>query len=172
MRAQGSRLRLEFLNMSLQSSQTLSSLGKADRDMGLEDAALRCFHLALRGCRSALFLLAAVPHLDEDSESIRGRLESLDTELHSLVAGKIEAIAQPAVVATGPEPAPLEELTQREVQVLRLIADGYSTKQVGAKLGITFKTAACHRDRIMHKLGAPNAAMLVRLAIRLRIVSA
>jgi len=53
-------------------------------------------------------------------------------------------------------------LTAREHQVLSLIIDGYSTKQIAAELGISFKTAACHRDHIMAKSGAANVADLVR----------
>ena len=53
-------------------------------------------------------------------------------------------------------------LTTREHEVLSLIIDGYSTKQIAAKLGIAFKTAACHRGHIMAKSGASNTADLVR----------
>lgn len=59
-----------------------------------------------------------------------------------------------------------ETLTERERQVLRLIASGKSTKQLAAELGITFKTAACHRYRLLGKVGACNTAELVSLAIR------
>jgi DNA-binding CsgD family transcriptional regulator len=60
----------------------------------------------------------------------------------------------------------MEVLTQREHEVLGLIIEGHSTKQIAANLGIAFKTAACHRYRIMGKVGALNAADLVRRSIR------
>ena len=60
----------------------------------------------------------------------------------------------------------VEHLTAREIEVLRLVADGCSTKEIAVHLKITFKTAACHRGRIMSKLGVHNGAMLVRHAIR------
>jgi DNA-binding NarL/FixJ family response regulator len=57
-------------------------------------------------------------------------------------------------------------LTRREIEVLREIAMGNSTKQVAWKLGITFRTAACHRCHLMEKLGIHDIANLVRYAIR------
>jgi DNA-binding CsgD family transcriptional regulator len=59
-----------------------------------------------------------------------------------------------------------EKLTPREVAVLKLIASGFSTKQIARSLEITFKTAACHRSRIVAKLGIHGVANLTRYAIR------
>ncbi len=57
-------------------------------------------------------------------------------------------------------------LTKREVEVLHLMADGLTTKAIGARLGVTFKTAACHRGRILQKLGVDSTVTAVRWAIR------
>jgi DNA-binding CsgD family transcriptional regulator len=59
-----------------------------------------------------------------------------------------------------------ESLTRREEDVLKLIAAGFSTKQIARSLGITFKTAACHRGRIIAKLNIHGVANLTRYAIR------
>ena len=59
----------------------------------------------------------------------------------------------------------IERLTSRETEVLRLVADGCTTKEIASRLGISFKTAACHRYRIMSKLDVSNGALLVRRAI-------
>ena len=59
-----------------------------------------------------------------------------------------------------------DPLTSRERQVLQLITEGKSTKEVAALLGITTKTAESHRTRIMHKLDIHETASLVRYAIR------
>lgn len=56
-------------------------------------------------------------------------------------------------------------LTAREMEVLKVIAEGQSTKELAHNLGITFKTAACHRNRILSKFGAHNTAEVVRRAI-------
>ncbi|HTT60402.1 MAG TPA: LuxR C-terminal-related transcriptional regulator [Bryobacteraceae bacterium] len=74
-----------------------------------------------------------------------------------------------------PEPCrntAISPLTAREVQVLALVADGHSTKEIAALLGISYKTADSHRSRIMEKLGVHETASLVRYAIRQGIVRA
>ena len=64
----------------------------------------------------------------------------------------------------------LDPLTPREVTLLRLVAEGKSTKEIATELGISFKTAVCHRSRILQKLGVHETASLVRLAIRAGLV--
>ena len=61
-------------------------------------------------------------------------------------------------------------LTLRERQVLQLIAEGKSTKDVASLLGISVKTAESHRTRLMRKLGIHETASLVRYAVRQGIV--
>ena len=63
-------------------------------------------------------------------------------------------------------------LTKREIDVLKCIAEGESTKQMAHTLGITFKTACCHRQRVMEKLSIHDTARLVRYAIRTGLVQA
>jgi len=63
-------------------------------------------------------------------------------------------------------------LTERERQVLVLIADGKSTKEAAATLGISYKTADSHRSRILEKLGVHETASMVRYAIRAGLVEA
>jgi DNA-binding CsgD family transcriptional regulator len=60
----------------------------------------------------------------------------------------------------------IESLTQREQEVLQLIAAGRTTKELASELGISFKTAACHRQRVLNKCGAANTAELVRRAVQ------
>jgi DNA-binding CsgD family transcriptional regulator len=62
------------------------------------------------------------------------------------------------------------DLTIRERQVLILIADGRSSKQIASQLGIAFKTVVSHRTRISMKLDAHNSAELTRSAIRMGLV--
>lgn len=61
-------------------------------------------------------------------------------------------------------------LTDREKQVLILVAEGKSTKEVAAALGISYKTADSHRTKIMDKLDIHETASLVRWAIRHHLV--
>jgi PAS domain S-box-containing protein len=62
-------------------------------------------------------------------------------------------------------------LTERERQVLVLIADGRSTKEAAARLGISYKTADSHRSRILEKLGIHETASMVRYAIRAGLIA-
>jgi two-component system response regulator FixJ len=57
------------------------------------------------------------------------------------------------------------ELTRREQQVAALIAYGASNKEAGRRLGISPRTVELHRAHIMEKLGARNAADLVRIVL-------
>jgi two-component system, NarL family, response regulator NreC len=61
---------------------------------------------------------------------------------------------------------PSDPLSVRERQVLQLIAEGKSTKDVASLLGISVKTAESHRTRLMQKLDIHETATLVRYAIR------
>lgn len=68
----------------------------------------------------------------------------------------------PAIPATG---AGAGQLTPRERDVLAQIAAGASNKEAGRNLGISPRTVEVHRARIMEKLGARNAADLVRIVL-------
>jgi DNA-binding NarL/FixJ family response regulator len=61
-------------------------------------------------------------------------------------------------------------LTPREREVLQLLAEGRSNKEVGVALNISTKTAETHRARLMSKLGVHSLADVVRYAIRNHIV--
>jgi PAS domain S-box-containing protein len=63
-------------------------------------------------------------------------------------------------------------LTERERQVLVLVAEGSSTKEAAARLGISYKTADSHRSRILEKLGVHETASMVRYAIRAGLIEA
>jgi DNA-binding CsgD family transcriptional regulator len=56
--------------------------------------------------------------------------------------------------------------TLREIEVLKLLASGLSTKQVAISLEVSFKTAVGHRSRLMEKLRTGDVAGLTRYAIR------
>ena len=63
-----------------------------------------------------------------------------------------------------------EHLTTREVEVLKCLVSGDSTKQIAGRLGISFKTAATHRASLMSKMGVHKSASLVREALRFGLV--
>jgi DNA-binding CsgD family transcriptional regulator len=59
----------------------------------------------------------------------------------------------------------IKPLTPRELEVLRLVSDGYSNKEGAIRMNISYRTFECHRARVMKKFGARNTAELVRLAL-------
>jgi DNA-binding NarL/FixJ family response regulator len=62
-------------------------------------------------------------------------------------------------------PAKMEALTAREIEVLELICQGCSTKEIAYRLGIAFKTAGSHRSHLFEKAGVDNAVRLFRWAL-------
>ena len=64
------------------------------------------------------------------------------------------------------EANPLEELSEREREVLALTAEGFSSAEIGRKLFISPKTVDTYRSRLMQKLGLQHRSELVRFALR------
>jgi DNA-binding NarL/FixJ family response regulator len=63
-----------------------------------------------------------------------------------------------------------EELTPRQLDVLRMIAEGYSTKEIARGLNISAKTVETHRALLMQRLNIHDVAGLVRYAIKTGLV--
>jgi len=70
------------------------------------------------------------------------------------------------VVGERLEERPLDRLSSRQLQVLKLIAEGLTTKQIALALNISIKTVETHRARLMERLDIYEVASLVRFAIR------
>jgi DNA-binding NarL/FixJ family response regulator len=78
-------------------------------------------------------------------------------------AAVVEAVRSPQV--------PMEEpLTAREREVLQLVAEGKTTKEIAVLLGVSVKTADAHRTRLMQKLDIHDIAGLTRYAIRQGVI--
>ncbi len=69
------------------------------------------------------------------------------------------------------QPAP-DNLTPRQRQVLQLIAEGHSTKEIAFRLELSVKTVETHRAQLMERLQIHDIAGLVRYAIRSGLISA
>ena len=65
---------------------------------------------------------------------------------------------------------PYEKLTDREKQVLKLIAEGYTHKEIGDMLVISTKTVIAHQTNISEKLGIYIRAGLIKFAIQRGII--
>lgn len=76
-----------------------------------------------------------------------------------------------AALARGGKPKEsLEQLSPRQREILQLIAEGHSTKEIAALLGVSAKTVETHRTELMERLGIHGVAGLVRYAIHVRLV--
>lgn len=67
-------------------------------------------------------------------------------------------------------PARDEQLTERQREILREVANGLSSKEIAARLSISEKTVSNHRTRIMERLGVHDVASLTRYAVSLGLV--
>jgi len=76
-------------------------------------------------------------------------------------------LARSNLARTG-SPAPL---SAREREVLQLVAEGASNKQIAARLGISLKTVEAHKEHIVHKLGVRGTAELIHYAIRSGLIT-
>lgn len=72
----------------------------------------------------------------------------------------------------GTETSPLERLTLRQREILQLIAEGYSTRNIASKLHLSEKTVETHRANLMKTLEIYDIPSLVRFAIRTGIITA
>jgi DNA-binding NarL/FixJ family response regulator len=62
------------------------------------------------------------------------------------------------------------DLTEREVEILQLIAEGQFSKEIASRLQISFKTVENHRASLMHKINARNMADITRYAMRAGLI--
>lgn len=74
------------------------------------------------------------------------------------------AMFQSAAGGRSPLPASLESLSDRELQVLRLLGSGLGTAEIAASLSLSMKTVGTYRERLKLKLGAEGALQLERRA--------
>ena len=73
-------------------------------------------------------------------------------------------------MVNGCEDDPIETLTAREREIVQLIAESNSNKEIAAKLGMSVRTADTHRTNIMKKLGLHDVAALTRWTIANKLV--
>jgi DNA-binding NarL/FixJ family response regulator len=65
----------------------------------------------------------------------------------------------------------LEKLTPRQIEVLRLIAEGHTNREIARRLDLSAKTVESHRGEVMKRLGVHDIAGVVRYAVRVGLVT-
>jgi DNA-binding NarL/FixJ family response regulator len=127
-----------------------------------EEAAITsALHFGVRGfvlkSDSEKELLAAVDALSKHQTYISGGISNM--LLHNCI-GHLDI--SPAIAT----------LTPREREIVQLVAEGLSNRQIGKKLDLSIKTVECHRGAAMRKAGWSSIADLVRYAVRNHLVQA
>jgi DNA-binding NarL/FixJ family response regulator len=185
---------LEVVGEASDGQEALAAVASLDPDVVLMDIAMpglggleAALEIRKQGLRARVLILSQY----EDREYVRRLLKAgvagyvLKKSAGAQLAGAIRAahrgglvldpeIARTAMEDVGPtapaEADPYEALTDREKQVLKLVAEGHSNKEVADVLGISVKTAMSHRERVMEKLGIHNRTELVRFALRRGVI--
>jgi DNA-binding NarL/FixJ family response regulator len=185
---------IEVVGEAADGKAALAEVERLDPDLVLMDIAMpglggieATIELKKLGRRAKILILSQY----EDREYVRRLLKAgvsgyvLKKSAGSELANAIRAVYRgglvldPEVARTAMEEAgpaapgaadPYEALTDREKQVLKLVADGRSNKEVADVLGISVKTAMTHREHVMEKLGVHNRTELVRFAIRKGVI--
>ncbi|HKE15367.1 MAG TPA: response regulator transcription factor [Kofleriaceae bacterium] len=121
---------------------------------------------ALRaGCAGYLLKASAVSELEV---AIR-RVADGETYLTPAVSRRV---LSDYVQRTRGAEEPLEALTPRQREVLQLVAEGNSSKEIAQRLGLSPKTVETHRAQIMERLGVHDVTGLVLFAVRVGLVAA
>jgi two-component system, NarL family, response regulator NreC len=186
---------LEVCGEAADGKQALAAVERLDPDVVLMDIAMpglggieASLEMKKLGRRAKILILSQY----EDREYVRRLLKAgvsgyvLKKSAGSELANAIRAVFRgglvldPEVARTAMEEAgpaapgtaadPYETLTDREKQVLKLVAEGRSNKEVAELLGISVKTAMSHREHVMEKLAVHNRTELVRFAIKKGVI--
>jgi len=118
-------------------------------------------------------LLAGASGFVPKNATARDLLEALEASLEGgpFCAGATRGLLADAPATPGDESSPCA-LSGRQAEVLQLIAEGLSTREIAHELGVSIKTAQTHRVKLMQKVGAHKASELIRYAIREGLVEA
>jgi len=185
---------LEVVGEASDGQEAIAAVERLDPDVVLMDIAMpglggieASLELKKLGKRARILILSQY----EDREYVRRLLKAgvsgyvLKKSAGAELAGAIRAVHKgglvldPEVARTAmaeADPAspghadPYESLTDREKQVLKLVAEGKSNKEVAEVLGISVKTAMTHREHVMEKLAVHNRTELVRFAIKRGVI--
>lgn len=108
-------------------------------------------------------------HKDASAEELLLAIQTVEkgaTYLHPAVAGTVVDLLRDTEEVSDP----LDILTERQREILKLIAEGLSTREIGARLNVSAKTVETHRAQLMDRLNIRNIPGLVKFAVRKGLV--
>ncbi|WNW13942.1 response regulator transcription factor [Pseudomonas sp. DTU_2021_1001937_2_SI_NGA_ILE_001] len=123
---------------------------------------MKCLQL---GAHGYLLKSASVLELELALQALRRGDQYLSSAVVPLVVSQAVKKAQGQTVRNGSV-----ALTERQLEILRLIARGESTRSIAVGLGLSVKTVEAHRSQVMHRLGIHDIASLVLFAVREGII--
>jgi DNA-binding NarL/FixJ family response regulator len=110
-------------------------------------------------------LLAAVDHMRHHQPFFTGKLAV--TMAQNFISPKNPDGVDGGLDGSDGEGA---ALTDREIEVVRLLAEGKSNKEAAAALGVSSRTVESHRNHIMHKMNFTSFSEMIRFAVRSKLV--
>ncbi len=135
-------------------------------DHGSDTADAEAALKALRASRPATPLIVVAGSFDE-----RTAAATLRAGAEDFVAKSNLARLRPAIESAIRVRRPLEKLSPRQLEVLRLVAEGHTTRAIAFKLNLSAKTVDTHRGEVMKRLGIHDVVGLVRYAVRVGLVT-
>ena len=163
---------IALVDVSMPMRSGLEVAARARKDYPEVRVVMLSMHADAEFVRQALAAGAAgylVKHADraEFEQALRAIARG-DTWLSPAVS---KAVAASHAQRGGPRAdGPFELLTPRQREVLQLVAEGLSTKEIASRLNVSVKTVEAHRTELMERLGIHGVAGLVRYAIRMGLV--
>lgn len=162
----------DIVGAACNGGELLAMIDRHMPDVILADIDLPGFspeHLAITGNRTSVLLLAAPTHPAWSGSASRPGAAgwiALDAGANHIEAAIRSVLNEGSKRGAAEITSPASPLTPRQIEVLRLIAEGRGTRDIALHLGLSIKTVETHRAQIASRLGISEVAGLVRYAIR------
>ena len=127
-------------------------------------------HALEAGAAGYLLKDAAPSELEDAIRSVARGNTYLSPSISHYIVDELRQRKSDAKISLEAKNLPLDELTIRQREVLQLIAEGSSTKEIAQKLNVSVKTADVHRTQLMNRLDIHDIAGLVRYAVRVGLI--
>ncbi|MFT3906563.1 MAG: response regulator transcription factor [Steroidobacteraceae bacterium] len=124
--------------------------------LSMHSSAQHVFHALEAGARGYLLKESAATEIIEAVRAVHAGRRYLSPEVAEIMAENVSGRN---------DVSPLESLSKREREILKLVADGYSSARIGTLLNLSSKTVDSYRSRLMQKLHLGDLAALIKFAI-------
>lgn len=127
------------------------------------DAPAMVSSMMRRGCSGYLLKDTDRQNLIAAIETVHGGKEFIDPSLKEKILTRVIHPGQEKYTV-------MQELTKRELQILKLLAEEYTTREISEQLFISFRTVENHRYSLLQKLDVKNTVGLVKVALKLGLI--